>query len=127
VVFSAQRRRDLKHGLVAILSLGLVVGGSLVTWVWSGESHSTFAQWFAPAIPATIVAAMSLSCAAALGLWRFVGYSLLFALAGMIVAVAGVEPWWGLIIGGIAVTMCGTVMLSRFIHNFPKLSDEAEV
>ncbi len=127
VVFSAQRRRDLKHGLVAILSLGLVVGGNLVTRLWLGDSHSALAQWFAPAIPATIVAAMSLSCAVALGLWRFVGYAGFFALAGLIVAAAGLEPWWGLMIGGVAVMICGAVMLSQFIHNFPKLSNGAEV
>ncbi len=127
VVFSAKRRHDLNHRLVAILLLGLVVGGSLVTSVWWGDLHSTFAQWFAPAIPATILAAMSLSCAAAIALWRFVGYSAFFALAGLIVAAVGLEPWWGLIIGGIAVMICGAVMLSRFIHDFPRLSDESEV
>ena len=127
VVFSAKRRQDLNHGLVAILSLGLVVGGSLITRVWWGDLHSSFTQWFAPAIPATIVAAMSLSFAAAFALWRFVGYSVFFALAGLIVAAVGLEPWWGLIIGGIAVMICGAVMFSRFIHDFPRLSDELEV
>ena len=41
VVFSPKRQHDLKHGLIAILALGLVVGGNLITRIWRhGEPSS---------------------------------------------------------------------------------------
>jgi hypothetical protein len=126
VVFSPRRRHQLKHGLIAILSLGLVVGGNLVTRVWLPDVHSSLAAWFVPAIPATIVAAMCLSCSVALGLWRFLLYGLLFAAVGLGAAATGLEPWWGLVAGGAAVALSGAVMLAVFLRNYAALSNEVE-
>jgi len=119
VSFSSKRRRDMIHGWIAVLSLGLVVGGNLVTRIWIGGSHSSASQWFAPAIPAMIVAAMSLSCAAALGLWRFVFYGVIFAASGLAIAEVRAEPWWGLVVGGVMVACCGGILLLRFLRTFP--------
>ncbi len=126
MTFSVKRQREMLHGLIAVLCLGLVVGGNLVTRIWLNQSQSSFTQWFAPAIPATIVAAMSLSCAAAVGLWRFVVYGLIFAIAGLSVAATATEPWWGLAGGGTAAILWGAIMFARFLRNFPKRSKEAE-
>lgn len=126
VAFSTQRRHRLVHGLIAIFSLGVVVGGNLVTRVWFGRTHSALAQWFAPAIPVTIVAAMSLSCAAALGLWRFLLYGIILFLVGLGLAGADLEPWWGLIAGGAVIAICGAVMLAAFLRDFPILPSETE-
>lgn len=127
VVFSTRRRHDMLQGLIAIASLGLVVGGNLVTRIWMGKGHSGFAEWFAPAIPATIVAAMALSTAAAFGLWRFVGYGLLFSAVGLTVAAAKSEPWFALIAGGAGVIICGLLMLRTFFHRHPLPSARREV
>jgi hypothetical protein len=125
VEFSARRRHQLTHGLIAIVSLGLVVGGNLVTRIWFREPASSFSQWFAPAIPATIVAAMSLSCGVALGLWRFVVYGVMFAGAGLAVAEAQLEPWWAMVAGGAGVACWGVVMLLRFLREFPRQTGDA--
>ena len=121
VVFSERRVRQMRCGLIAIASLGLVVGGNLVTRVWVHRSESSFSEWFAPAIPAMIVAAMSMSCAAALGLWRFVVYGVIFALAGLGMAEGALEPGWALVGGGLVVAGWGVVMLVRFVHRHPAL------
>jgi hypothetical protein len=126
VVFSERRIRQMRHGLIAIVSLGLVVGGNLVTRIWLKDSPTSFSQWFAPAIPATILAAMSMSCAVALGLWRFVAYGAIFAIAGLGIADATMEPWWGLVAGGTAMALWGAVMLRRFLREFPKLPGDAD-
>lgn len=126
VVFSPRRVHQLRHGLVAILSLGLVVGGNLVTRLWLGRTHTPFAEWFAPAIPATILLAMSLSCAFVLGLWRFVVYALLFGAAGLWVSAVRLEPWWALVAVGAAIALWGAVLLATFLREFPKLSNEVE-
>jgi len=126
VEFSDARVHDIRHGLIAIVSLGLVVGGNLITRVWLAGTPTPFTQWFAPAIPATIIAAMSLSCAAALGLWRFVAYGVVFGVAGLAVAEFDSEPWWALITGGAVVALCGVDMLVRFLRRFPELPNEAE-
>ena len=127
VEFSEGRVRDIRYGLIAIVSLGLVVGGNLVTRIWLADSPTPFSRWFAPAIPAAIIAAMSLSGAAALGLWRFVGYGAVFGAAGLTVAAVEGEPWWALIGGGAVVTLCGAAMLARFLRRFPKLPNEADL
>ena len=114
------------HAWIAILSLGLVVGGNLVVKVWADKSDSASLEWFAPAIPAIIVAAMSFSCAAALGLWRFFVYGMVFVVVGETVASLKLEPWVGLLAGGGAVTAWGAVLLFRFLREFAVLSNEVE-
>lgn len=126
VVFSARRRRDLTHGLIAILSLGLVVAGSLIARIWATQADWSFAHWFAPAIPAFIVAAMSLSCSAALGLWRFFVYGVMLAALGLGAAELACEPWWALVAGGGIIAGWGVVLLVSFLRAFPRLSNEVQ-
>lgn len=127
VTFSSKRRRDMVHGWIAVLSLGLVVGGNLITRIWMDGSYSSASEWFAPAIPAFIIAAMSLSCAAALGLWRFFFYSVIFAACGLAVAELRTEPWWGLVLGGTLVSISGSILLVRFLLAFPLQSNSTEL
>lgn len=63
VVFSPKGQHDLKHGLIAIVALGLVVGGNLITRIWLNQQQSSFSEWFAPAIPGVIVVSSSRRCA----------------------------------------------------------------
>lgn len=126
LTFSDSRQHKLKHGLIAIVSLGLVVGGNLVTRIWLVDSPTPFSTWFAPAIPATIIAAMALSCGVALGLRRFLLYGLLFGFAGLIMALLQAEPWWALVVVGLLIMGCGGVMLARFVRRHPVLDENAE-
>lgn len=126
VTFSAQRVRRLRQGLIAILGFGLVVGVSVVIGVWFRSEGSSFAAWFAPAIPATIVATLSLCCALALGLWRYGVYGLIFLGVGVGAASWRVEPWWCLVGGGLVVATWGVFMLVGFLRDFPELSHTPE-
>lgn len=119
VVFGERRRHDLWYGLVAIASLGLVVGGNLVTRTWMSNGHSGLAEWFAPAIPTTILAAMALSASAALGLWRFAGYGILLGATAIAAAATKGEPWHALIVAGTSITICGVLMLWAFLRHHP--------
>jgi len=124
VTFTAKRSHDLKHGLIAIVSLGIVLFGFIGSKLWRHGATSAFEQWLAPAIPALLLALMCLSCAEALRLGRFVIHALAFAAGGLIAAAARFEPVWALIIGGSFVTCWGAAMLRTFLRDFPPLPSE---
>jgi hypothetical protein len=126
VRFAARRRRTMRHGLVAVLSLGVLTGGWAVNHALNPGSTSAFLTWIAPGIPALILTAMALSAAEALRLLRFVGYAVGFALAAVAVAALDVEPGWALLAGGLIVTVNGARLLAGFVHEFPRLATEID-
>lgn len=125
VRFAARRRRDMRFGMIAVLSLGLVLGG-FVADLYRGGSDSQLLRWLAPAIPGSIVAALALSTAEALRLVRFVGYAAGFVAAALVVAALDADPGWALFAGGALVAASGARLLVRFLREFPVLSTEMD-
>ncbi len=126
VRFSARRRFTMLHGMIAVVSLGILLGGLTVTHVYRGTVTSQLVRWLAPGIPALILAALSLSAAAALGLLRFVGYAGGFVAAALLAAVLDADPGWAILLGGAVVCASGAVMLSRFLREFPPLAGDLD-
>ncbi|MCO6436901.1 MAG: hypothetical protein J5J06_07425 [Phycisphaerae bacterium] len=124
VTFSDWRNREMKLGMIAIVSLGIVLFGFVGTRIARGGPPTPLAQWFAPAIPAFLLVLLCLSCAEALRLGRFVIHALAFATSGLIAAAVGIEPGWSLILAGAFVACWGVYMLKRFLRSFPPLPAE---
>ncbi|HXI01928.1 MAG TPA: hypothetical protein VNI57_02020, partial [Candidatus Saccharimonadales bacterium] len=60
VRFNAERRFRMRHGMIAVLSLGVLLFGFVGVRLLKGET-SDLLRWLAPAIPALILAALALS------------------------------------------------------------------
>jgi hypothetical protein len=126
VRFSAKRQFRMHHGAIALLALGVLLGGLVTTRVFLADQTSAFLRWIAPGIPVLIMAVLALSVSGVLRLLRFVGYAATFAIAAVIVAGATLEPGWALFGGGVVVTVMGGVLLVRFLREFPRLSQEMD-
>jgi hypothetical protein len=125
VRFGAARRFRMRHGLIAVASLGVLLCGFVALHVLRGEA-SDFLRWIAPGIPALILAALALSAAEALRLVRFVVYAAAFVAVGLAVSAVDADPGWAIVAGGVVVAASGARMLASFLRRFPCLPAEME-
>jgi len=125
VTFGPARRFELRYGLVAILSLGVLLLGFTLFGI-AGWRPPVGLHWLAPAIPAAILGALSLSTAEVLRLWRFVLYALVFFAAGLGVSALDADPGWAMAVAGGFIACNGTRLLVAFLHAHPPLPTEME-
>ncbi len=125
VRFNAGRRHRMRHGLIAVASLGVLLFGFVGIRVLKGGT-SELVRWLAPGIPALLLAALALSAAEALRLVRFVGYAAVFVTAGLVVAALDADPGWAIAVAGAIVLGNGARMLRRFLREFPRLPAEMD-
>lgn len=121
VRFNGTRLRELRHGGLALLVLGLGFLAFILLTAAQGGPPSDLERWLAPAIPAFLVALLAISVAAALHLVRVTGYAAAFVLAGIAVAILNAEPGWALLAGGGLMFVAGALLLRRFLHAYPRL------
>jgi hypothetical protein len=126
VRFAAARRLRMRHGLVAVVSLGVVLLGFVALSLSEAEARSELLRWAAPAIPALLLAALALSAAEALRLLRFALYAAGFVAAGLVVASLEAEPGWAILAGGALVLASGIRLLAVFLREFPRLPSEMD-
>ncbi len=126
VRFGPDRRFEMRHGLIAVVSLGVVLCGFVATRVYGARGTSDLVRWLAPGIPALILMLLSLSSAAALKLPRFAAYAVGFAVAALAVSVLDADPGWALAAGGLVAAIHGAFLLARFVREFPVLSAEMD-
>lgn len=125
VRFNARRRFEMRHGLIAVASLGVVLLGVFAERAWRG-SHSSFVEWVAPGIPALLLAALAVSSSVALRAPRFAGYAAGFVAAALVVSALDAEPGWSILAGGVIVTVTGARLLTTFLGAFPTLPAEMD-
>ncbi len=126
VKFSQQREARQRRGLVWTLGLGvaaLLLFASLYALAAvRPESDSDFlavkVQWIA-ALPPVLLSVLALCAALMLGLGRFAVYAGVLVLAGLVVAVADLDPGWGMFGAGAVVWVAGIVILARFMKRYP--------
>ncbi|QDU68212.1 hypothetical protein [Engelhardtia mirabilis] len=121
VRFNARRRFDMSLGMIAVLSLGVLLCGLFVSRSKEGASYEALRS-LAPGIPALLVAALGLSAAAALRLARLAAYSAVFVAAALVVATLDAEPGWALLAGGLVMLASGARLLAAFVRGHPRLA-----
>jgi peptidoglycan/LPS O-acetylase OafA/YrhL len=126
VQLAAPRRFQLRHGLVAVLSLGVLLMGLTLIHLSDAARDSAFVHWISPGIPGLILVAMCLSTAEAIRLPRFVGHAVAFLAAALVVAALDVDPGWALLAGGAVMASVGALLLARFLREHPELPDDLE-
>jgi hypothetical protein len=124
VRFNHQRMLNLRAGVASLLATGVILGGLVILKATQQGPPSAFERWLAPAIPALVLALLSLCCAGALQLIRLAAYAFVFAVSGLFIATLQAEPGWAMIVGGGTVGLAGVVMLGRFLRAFPPLHDQ---
>jgi len=125
VRFNAHRRFRMRHGMIAVLSLGVLLFGFFA--LHFGVGHlPPFPRWLAPGIPALLLAALALSAAEALRLARFALYGIGFIAAALVVSGLDADPGWALAGGGAIAAANGARMLVAFLRDFPMLAAEMD-
>ncbi len=123
VNFSAERvtkeNRKLRgFFLFGVLTLVLGVG-----WYFLGGSGATNAPAWAANIvaglPALLLAIPAIIVACAYGLSRFFGYALVLLVSAIPVITFDLRPGWAFLPVGIIAVAAGTVLLTRFVRNYP--------
>jgi hypothetical protein len=123
VRFNSERMLDLRMGAMALVTVGILVGGAVLLKSSLGGPASSVERWFAPAIPACLLAMLALCCAAALHLARLAGHAIAFLACGILVALLRMEPGWAMMCGGAVTAFAGAVMFGTFLRRFPRLQD----
>ncbi len=126
VTFTRQRQTRQVRWLLSTFGLGVaalvlfVVLYKFVMVRHEGDSDllAMKVQWIA-GLPPALLSVLSLCAALMLGQGRFVAYAGLLILAGLVVAVADLDPGWGLLGAGTVVSVIGMVMLARFMKRYP--------
>lgn len=126
VRFGPERRSRMRHGLVAVCSLGVVLAGFVFPRLVLDRSPSELLRWLAPGIPALILAALALSASEALRIARFALYGAAFVVAALGAAALDVDPGWPMAAGGALMIASGARLLVRFLRDFPVLPTEIE-
>jgi len=109
--------RGFRFGLTAFFA-GAVMLGAVIAMLWNREAIAQPADWVA-ALPLLLVGIPVLLFALFTQCWRFVLYAAVTLLAGAQVVLQGDDPHLGLVASGIVVTICGVVVLGRFLARYP--------
>jgi hypothetical protein len=126
VRFRADRRHRLRHGLIAVVSLGMVLFAFAATHIHGGLDQRDPLRWLAPAIPSLLLTLLALSAFEILRLPRLLAYAGALAAAGLLAAALRLEPGWPILTGGAVVSIAGIVLLVCFVRGFPRLPREVE-
>jgi hypothetical protein len=120
VEFSGGRNvkvRGFRFGLIAFFT-GTMMLGAVIFMLWKAGSMSRPTDWIA-GFPLILIGIPVLFFAAFTQCWRFYLYAALTLLAGAQVVLQGLDPHAGLIASGIVITICGAVVLGRFLVRYP--------
>jgi hypothetical protein len=126
VEFSGERNlkvRGFRFGLTAFFT-GTMMLGAVVFLLWQGGAISRPANWIA-GFPLLLIGIPVLFFAAFTQCRRFYLYAALTLLAGAEVVLQDQDPHVGMIATGIVITVCGIVVLFRFLSRYPATPPEA--
>lgn len=120
VEFSGDRNvkaRGFRFGLIAFFT-GTMMLGAVLLILWEIGSISRPADWIA-GFPLVLIGIPTVFFAWFTQCRRYLFYAALILLAGAQVVLQGLDPHVGLVASGIVVTICGVVVLGRFLIRFP--------
>lgn len=127
VVFSGERQGRTRSGLIRVVAAGAivllcVVGLILLRQGWSPVSRVEAAS---PAIPAVLIGIAGVFSGTLFQLWRLTAYgAVAFAIAAA-GTLLGIEPPIQIMACGAVPLVAGVVLLSRFLHEFPRVTTPA--
>lgn len=127
VRFDVARRRRLRRAHLVMFAIGCLalLLGVATFFHFRGER----ADWLhdvIPALPGVLLGVGAVQAAFMFDMPRFAFYAIGFVLGGVGVAVAGIDPGWSLLAGGVIATIAGAVLLARFMRNFPPLPTDLD-
>lgn len=130
VTFGKTRQQSEKSGTTGILLLGL---GLLTFFIAaqaflsrSGGGLTAWTEYWAAAIPVTLLAIMAILVSVMTSLTRFLGYAALLFATGTVATPLGVEPPGQILAAGAIITLVGAVIFVRFLSNHPVPADLGE-
>jgi vacuolar-type H+-ATPase subunit I/STV1 len=122
VRWSEPRRNREHRTLVLALIFGvlLFLAAMVAYFVFDHRlSNGDVTDSIAPAVLAWILAILSLLIAYLLDAWRFLAYTAVLAVGGLIAALESANPGAPLLAAGAVMTIAGTIMLVQFVRANP--------
>jgi hypothetical protein len=123
VRWRAPRRERERRWLWIVLAAGialLVITAMAIALLADGDGTDV-GSTLAPATIAWLLAILVGLLAIVMDLPRFLAYAGLLALGGGVAAALDTSPGWPLLIGGVAATVVGLVLLRRFTARYPRV------
>lgn len=117
VVWSSSRRGWERRQLRALLALGV---GALAVAAFVLADDRVEVGEAAAGLPAVLIAAPILLLGVASGLKRPVAYAAILFAAGITTVVAGADPGFDLLAGGLLMTIVGSFLWFRFLRPAPR-------
>ncbi len=127
VRWSAPRRRWEKRNLGLALAAGVAtfaLGVAAYLLFESGGTNRDILSEIAPGLLAFILAIGALGLGFMMQHWRFFAYATVLVICGLIASSADANPGWPLIGAGVAVTVVGAAMLTKYLRNNPVVDAE---
>jgi len=91
-----------------------------------GQGAAEWARIVSPALPAVLVGFGAGLASVVFAMPRLAVYGLVSVGFGVVAAALGLEPGWSLLAVGVFTILCGSLLLRRFLREFPRLPSEIE-
>jgi hypothetical protein len=119
-----QQRRNKSFVLVSVVVGTIVLLAGIAGYVAVVGGARDHLGALSAALPALIVAVLSLSVSIITRVLRFVQYALALGVFGIAVVELDQEPGWALIAGGLVAVLGGAATLYYFVSHYPETSEE---
>jgi hypothetical protein len=119
-------RRRLGRGQLLLVLTGtctFLLG--IATFVLMRDGAEFSAARLVPGLPAALLGFGAALAAGAFAMHRFFAYAALLVAAGAMTILLDLHPAPSILASGIVVTLCGTLLLARFLHDNPSAGEHA--
>lgn len=116
-------REKRKHLGFFALGCGFLIAGIVVYFATRGGDHRSWAH-LVRGLPGLLLAVGTAIAGLAFGLTRFLAYAVLLVAGGAVAIHQTLDPGWSIVGGGVAITLAGAFLLSRFVARHTVVSGD---
>jgi len=118
----AAREKRKRLGFLA-LGCGFLVAGIVVYFAVRGGEHRSWAH-LVRGLPGLLLGVGAIVAGLVFGLARFLVYATLLMAGGGVVIHERLDPGWSIVGAGVAITLAGLILLTRFVKRHPAVTGD---
>jgi len=128
VVFDEKRRSRTRSGLTSLLVVGTaaLLCGIAGYMMATGQGNRSLMPLLVTAFPASLMGLAGILSGTLFGICRLSTYGVVAIAIGVGMALLSLEPGWSLLASGAMPFLTGGYLMTTFLRNYPRLSNELE-